>query len=186
MQALSEVVRAGKARYVGFSEWPVAGIRAAIAMPGVVRFVSSQPQYSLLWRKPEAEVIPLCAANGISQIVWSPLAQGVLTGKYRPGQPPAKGTRATIREMGGFLSRAWLERPALEAVQRLAPLAQSAGLTLAQFALAWVLREQNVASAIIGATKPEQIEENAAASGARVEPALFAEAERILSGISIF
>jgi aryl-alcohol dehydrogenase-like predicted oxidoreductase len=152
----------------------------------VVRFVSSQPQYSLLWRKPEAEVIPLCAANGISQIVWSPLAQGVLTGKYKPGQPPAQGTRATSREMGAFMGRAWLEPSTREAVQKVVPLAQSAGLTLAQFALAWVLREPNVASAIIGATKPEQIAENIGASGARVDPALFAEAERILSGVSTF
>jgi aryl-alcohol dehydrogenase-like predicted oxidoreductase len=185
MQALSEIVKAGKARYVGFSEWPVAGIRASIEMAGVVRFVSSQPQYSLLWRKPEAEVIPLCAANGISQIVWSPLAQGVLTGKYKPGEPPAKGTRATSSDMGGFLQRAWLERPTLEAVQKLAPLAQSAGLTLTQFVLAWVLREKNVASAIIGATRPEQVEENAGASGAKVDSALFKEAERILSAVSV-
>ncbi len=184
MQALTEAVNAGKARYVGFSEWPASGIRAAIAMPGVVRFVSSQPQYSLLWRKPESEIIPLCEANGISQIVWSPLAQGVLTGKYKPGQPPQKGTRATSRDMGGFLQGSWLERPALEAVQRLEPLAASAGLSMAQFALAWVLRIGNVASAIVGASKPEQVEENAAASGHAVDPALFEEAERILSAVA--
>jgi aryl-alcohol dehydrogenase-like predicted oxidoreductase len=148
----------------------------------VAKFVSSQPQYSLLWREPEKDVIPLCAANGISQIVWSPLAQGVLTGKYHPGSPPPADSRATSDEMGGYIS--WLMRPeVLEAVQRLRPVAAEAGLTLSQFALAWVLREPNVASAIIGASRPEQVEENAAASGATVDPALFAEAERIVGEI---
>jgi aryl-alcohol dehydrogenase-like predicted oxidoreductase len=127
-------------------------------------------------------VIPLSAANGISQIVWSPLGQGVLTGKYLPGQAPAQGTRATSEEMGGFISRL-MEDDVLAAVQRLKPLAAEAGLSLAQFALAWVLREPNVASAIIGASRPEQVEENAAASGVKVDPALFAEAERILSAL---
>lgn len=180
LQALTRAVESGKVRHVGFSEWPAERIRAAIDMPGVVRFVSSQPQYSLLWRKPEDEVIPLCAANGISQIVWSPLAQGVLTGKYPPGAQPPPGSRATSEEMGGWMD--WLLRSeTLEAVQRLQPLAAAAGLTLAQFALAWVLREPNVASAIVGASRPEQVEENAAASGAEVDPALFAEAERIVA-----
>ena len=169
MEALTEIVKAGKARYVGFSEWPAEGIRAAIAMPNVVRFVSSQPQYSLLWRKPEAEIVPLCEENGISQIVWSPLAQGVLTGKYEPGQEPAQGTRATSRDMGGFLQKSWLEADMLGAVQRLKPLADEAGLTLTQFSLAWVLRLGNVASAIIGASRPEQIDENAGASGRKVD-----------------
>ncbi len=186
MQALTEVVQAGKARYAGFSEWPAAGIRAALAMPGVVRFVSSQPQYSLLWRKPEAEIIPLCEAGGISQIVWSPLAQGVLTGKYKPGQSAASGTRAASRAMGAFLNRSWLEPRTLAAVRRLEPLAAAVGLSLAQFALAWVLRLDNVASAIVGASRPEQIEENAAASGHHADPALFREAERILSGAAAY
>jgi len=184
MQALTEVVKAGKARYVGFSEWPADAIRAALEMPGTVRFVSSQPQYSLLWRKPEAQIIPLCEAEGISQIVWSPLAQGALTGKYKPGQAPAAGTRAASRKMGAFFREAWLERQTLEAVQRVEPLAAAAGLTMAQFALAWVLRLDNVAAAIVGATRPEQIEENAGASGHRVDPELFREAERILSGVA--
>jgi aryl-alcohol dehydrogenase-like predicted oxidoreductase len=135
-------------------------------MAGVAKFVSSQPQYSLLWREPEEEVIPLCAANGISQIVWSPLAQGVLTGKYRPGAPPPQGTRATSEEMGGFMDRL-MRREVLAAVQRLKPIAPRRGSASPQFALAWVLREPNVASAIIGASRPEQVEENAAASGAR-------------------
>lgn len=162
MQALTEVVKAGKARYVGFSEWPTGGIRAALEMTGVVRFVSSQPQYSLLWRKPEAEIIPLCEAQGISQIVWSPLAQGALTGKYKPGQAPAPGTRAASQNMGGFFRESWLERPTLAAVQRIGTIAAEAGLTMAQFALAWVLRLDNVAAAIVGASRPAQIKENAA------------------------
>ena len=183
MAALSEAVRSGKVRYLGFSEWPVDKIREAVGMAGVEKFVSSQPQYSLLWRQPEEEVIPLCAANGISQIVWSPLAQGVLTGKYKPGSPPPQGSRATSEEMGGFIS--WLLRDeTLEAVQRLRPIAAEAGLTLAQFALAWVLREPNVASAIVGASRPEQLAENAAASDAEVDPALFARAEAIAGEVA--
>ena len=182
MRALTDAVRAGKVRYIGFSEWPAEKIREAIEMGGVEKFVSSQPQYSLLWRQPEREVIPLCAANGISQIVWSPLAQGVLTGKYKPGSPPPADSRATSDEMGGFI--AWLLRDeTLRAVQRLEPVAAEAGLSLAQFALAWVLREPNVASAIVGASRPEQLAENAAASGAEVDPALFARAEEIVAKI---
>lgn len=178
MEALSQAVRSGKARYIGFSEWPADKIRAAAEMAGVEKFVSSQPQYSLLWRQPESEVIPLSAANGISQIVWSPLAQGVLSGKYRPGSPPPKGSRATSEAMGGWME--WLLRDeTLEAVQRLEPIAAEAGLSLAQFALAWVLREPNVASAIVGASRPEQLAENAAASEAKVDPALFERAEAI-------
>lgn len=184
MQALTEVVRAGKARYVGFSEWPVSEISKAVAMPGVVRFISSQPQYSLLWRTPEKTIFPLCKENGISQIVWSPLAQGVLTGKYQPGEVPAQGTRATSRSMSGFLQRSWLEPRVLETVQRLKPIAKQAGLSLTQFALAWVLRIDNVASAIIGASRPSQIEENVRASGHCVSPSLFHEAERILSTVT--
>nr|WP_314446431.1 aldo/keto reductase family protein [uncultured Sphingomonas sp.] len=180
MEALSDAVRSGKVRYLGFSEWPADRIQAAIDMAGTEKFVSSQPQYSLLHRDPEAEVIPLSAANGISQIVWSPLGQGVLTGKYKPGEAPVQGTRATSDEMGGFMKN--LLTPAvLEAVQQLRPLADEAGLTLSQFALAWVLREPNVASAIIGASRPEQVYENAAASGARVDPALFKRAEVIVA-----
>ena len=182
MEALTRAVDSGKTRYIGFSEWPADRIQAAIELSetrGFARFVSSQPQYSLVWRDPEADVIPLCAANGISQVVWSPLGQGVLTGKYDPDRPPPPGTRASSEEMGGWMDR--LMQPGLlRAVQELKPLAAEAGLSLPQFALAWVLREPNVASAIIGASRPEQVRENAAASGATVDPALFARAEALI------
>jgi len=182
MQALSDVVRQGKARYIGFSEWSPKQIEAAFAIPGVEKFVSSQPQYSLLWRKPEEKVIPLCAANGVSQIVWSPLAQGVLSGKYLPGAKIPDDSRASSDSMGNFI-KSWLQPPVLEAVQKLKPLAQEAGCTLSQFALAWVLREPNVASAIVGASRPEQLDENAAASGLKIDPALFRKAEAIVAGV---
>jgi aryl-alcohol dehydrogenase-like predicted oxidoreductase len=164
MGALTEVVRAGKARHIGFSEWPAQRIEASLALSGVERWVSSQPQYSMLWRAPEAEVIPVCEREGISQIVWSPLAQGVLTGKYLPGQPPPVDSRAASDSMGGFIDRL-IEPRVLEAVQRLRAVAEQAGLTMVQLALAWVLREQNVASAIVGASRPEQVHANASASG---------------------
>src|SRR5580704_3588292 len=164
MSALSDVVRAGKARYIGFSEWPAERIAESLALPGVERWVSSQPQYSMLWRAPEAEVIPLCEGEGISQIVWSPLGQGVLSGKYRPGEPPPGDSRAGSEQMSGFIGRL-VEEPVLEAVQRLRPIADGAGLTMAQLALAWVLRQPNVASAIVGASRPEQVRANASASG---------------------
>jgi aryl-alcohol dehydrogenase-like predicted oxidoreductase len=182
MEALTRAVESGKARYIGFSEWPADRIQAALDLTrdrGFAKFVSSQPQYSLLWREPEDEVIPLCAANGISQIVWSPLGQGVLSGKYDPDKPPPPGTRATSEEMGGWMDR--LMRPdVLRAVQRLKPIAEEAGLTMPQFALAWVLREPNVASAIIGASRPEQVRENAEASGVIVDTQLFLRAEAII------
>jgi aryl-alcohol dehydrogenase-like predicted oxidoreductase len=179
MEALTRAVESGKARYIGFSEWPAERIQAALDMSGVAKFVSSQPQYSLLWREPEDEVIPLCAANGISQIVWSPLGQGVLSGKYDPDAPPPRDSRAASDEMGGYMDRL-MHPDVLRAVQRLKPIAAEAGLTLPQFALAWILREPNVASAIIGASRPEQVRENAAASGVVVDTQLFLRAEAIL------
>jgi len=179
MEALTRAVESGKARYIGFSEWPAERIQAALDMSGVAKFVSSQPQYSLLWREPEDEVIPLCAANGISQIVWSPLGQGVLSGKYDPDAPPPRDSRAASDEMGGYMDRL-MHPDVLRAVQRLKPIAAEAGLTLPQFALAWILREPNVASAIIGASRPEQVRENAAASGVVVDTQLFLRAEGIL------
>jgi aryl-alcohol dehydrogenase-like predicted oxidoreductase len=183
MTALSQAVKQGKARWIGFSEWSPQQIQAAFAIPGVERFVSSQPQYSLLWRRPEAQVIPLCAANGVSQIVWSPLAQGVLTGKYLPGQPPGRDTRATSDSMGQMM-RNWLRPEILRAAQALKPLAAEAGCTLGQFSLAWVLRELNVASAIVGASRPEQLDENAGASGLEIDPVLFARAEAIVADVA--
>ena len=164
MGALTEVVQAGKARHIGFSEWPVEKIEESLALAGAARWVSSQPQYSMLWRAPELEVIPLCEREQISQIVWSPLAQGVLTGKYRPGEPPPADSRAASESMSGFIDRLVQPR-VLEAVQRLRPVAEQAGLSMSQLALAWVLRGANVASAIVGASRPDQVEANASASG---------------------
>jgi aryl-alcohol dehydrogenase-like predicted oxidoreductase len=168
MEALTEIVRQGKVRYLGFSEWPPERIQAALDLPNVEKFVSSQPQYSLLWREPEREVFPLCAENGISQIVWSPLAQGALTGKYRPGEAPPAGSRAASPEMGWAMDR-FRDDDVLEAVQHLRPVADGLGVTMAQLALAWVLRRPEVATAIIGASRPEQVEENAAASGIELD-----------------
>jgi aryl-alcohol dehydrogenase-like predicted oxidoreductase len=164
MEALSEVVRQGKARYLGFSEWTPEQIEAGLSVPDAVAFVSSQPQYSMLWRAPEAEVFGTCSEHGIGQIVWSPLAEGVLTGKYKPGEPPPAGTRAASESMGTFIAERMDDR-ALGAVQRLVPIAEGAGLTMPQLALAWVLRRPEVASAIVGASRPEQVHQNAAASG---------------------
>jgi aryl-alcohol dehydrogenase-like predicted oxidoreductase len=179
MEALTEVVRQGKARYLGFSEWPEEKIREAQAIAGVEHFVSSQPQYSMLWRGPERDVIPASRELGISQIVWSPLGQGVLTGKYKPGEPLPEGTRATSGSMGGFMDRA-LDETLLERVQRLRPVAEELGLTMAQLALAWVLREGNVASAIIGASRPEQLEDNAGASGVELSATTLERIDEIL------
>jgi len=183
MGALSEVVRQGKARYLGFSEWKPAQIQAALDLPGVERFVSSQPQYSLLSRDWERDVFPLCAANGISQIVWSPLAQGVLTGKYRPGDPPPSDSRAASDAMGGFMSR-FRSDEVLEGVERLRPIAAELQLSLAQLALAWVLREPNVASAIVGASRPEQVTDNAVASGVELTADTLAAIDEAL-GVSV-
>ena len=153
MEALTEVVESGKARYIGFSEWTPEQIRAALDVPGAAKFVSSQPQYNMIWRPPEHEVFELCAEHGISQIVWSPLGQGVLTGKYEPGAPPPEGSRAASEEMGIAIDR-YMDDAVLAAVQRLRPIADDAGLTMVQLALAWILRRPEVASAIIGATSP--------------------------------
>jgi 1-deoxyxylulose-5-phosphate synthase len=179
MEALSEVVRAGKARYIGFSEWPAEKIEEALKLPGVEKFVSSQPQYSMIWRGPERYLFPLCAANGISQIVWSPLAQGVLTGKYKPGRPPPADSRASSDQMNYFMDLSD-DDVLLERVQQLRPVAEGLNLSLAQLALAWVLREPNVASAIIGASRPEQVVDNAAASGVSLDEATLKQIDEIL------
>jgi aryl-alcohol dehydrogenase-like predicted oxidoreductase len=164
IEALQQVVRDGKARHLGFSEWTPEQIHAALEIAGPDLFVSSQPQYSMLWQAPEAEIFPLCEANGISQIVWSPLAQGVLTGKYKPGQPHPSDSRAANDAMNFAISIV-MNHSALEAVQRLVPIAEGAGLKLPEMALAWVLRRNELASAITGASRPEQVQANAAASG---------------------
>jgi aryl-alcohol dehydrogenase-like predicted oxidoreductase len=184
MRALTEVVRAGKARYIGFSEWPIDRIEAALAMPDVEKFVSSQPQYSLLHRGPERELLPLCARAGISQIVWSPLAQGLLTGKYLPGAPLPANSRAGDLSLKNYITTDWFKPRLLKAIQELKPLAAEAGLTLAQFALAWVLRQPNVAAAIIGATRAEQIDENVAASGHALPTEIAQRAEAIIDTAS--
>jgi aryl-alcohol dehydrogenase-like predicted oxidoreductase len=164
IEALQQVVTSGKARYLGFSEWTTEQIRTAIEIAGPELFVSSQPQYSMLWQAPEAELFPLCAANDISQIVWSPLAQGLLTGKYRPGQPPPADSRAAHSEMGNAMHLV-MNDDTLEAVERLRPVADGAGLSLTELALAWVLRRPELASAIVGASRPEQVHANVKASG---------------------
>jgi 1-deoxyxylulose-5-phosphate synthase len=182
MEALNDVVHSGKARQIGFSEWTAPQIQASLDLSrehGWEEFASSQPQYSMLWREPEHEVIPLCRENGISQIVWSPLAQGALTGKYKPGAPPPEGSRATSERMGRMMGR-WLDDDVLARVQRLVPVAERLGVTMAQLALAWVLREENVASAIVGASRPEQVHDNAAASDIDLDDETLNEIEAIL------
>ena len=180
MAALTDVVRQGKARYIGFSEWNPAQIQAALDLPDAARFVSSQPQYSMLWRQPEGEVFPLCAANGISQIVWSPLAQGVLTGKYKPGAAPPPDSRAANDKMNGFMEDLRSDR-VLSAVQNLQPIAQRLNLSMSQLALAWILRDERVASAIIGASRPEQVVDNAGASGVQLSDEVLREIDQVLA-----
>jgi aryl-alcohol dehydrogenase-like predicted oxidoreductase len=179
MQALTEVVQSGKARYLGFSEWPAEKIKEALELPGVEKFVSSQPQYSMIWRGPEREIVQLCAENGISQIVWSPLAQGVLTGKYKPGSPPPEGSRATSDQMNYFFGDRY-DDTLFERVQQLRPIADELGITLAQLALAWVLHEPNVASAIVGASRPQQVVDNAAASGIELSDDVIRRIDEVL------
>ncbi|HUD81677.1 MAG TPA: aldo/keto reductase family protein [Patescibacteria group bacterium] len=169
METLTEVVRAGKARYIGFSEWTPDQIRAGLAVADTTKFVSSQPQYSMLWRGPEQEIFKLCEENGISQIVWSPLAQGVLTGKYKPGQQPPANSRAANSEMNGFMDQL-MKDEVLIAVQKLQPIADEVGCSMSQLALAWVLRRGEVSSAIIGASRPEQVIQNVAAAEITLSP----------------
>ncbi|WP_433222726.1 aldo/keto reductase family protein [Dactylosporangium sp. CS-047395] len=184
IEALQQVVEQGKARYLGFSEWTPEQIRAAVDIAGPELFVSSQPQYSMLWQAPEAEVFPLSAANGISQIVWSPLAQGVLTGKYKPGQPIPEGSRFASDSMSGSKELV-LRAEFLEAVQRLVPIAGGLGVTLPTLALAWVLRRSEVASAITGASRPEQVHANAAAAGVELSNDILAQIDAALGDVPI-
>jgi voltage-dependent potassium channel beta subunit len=174
MEAFADVVRQGKALYIGVSEWRAEEIRAAHALARELRIplVSNQPQYSMLWRVIEAEVVPTSEELGIGQIVWSPIAQGVLTGKYLPGQPAPEGSRATDDKGGANMIKRWLQDDVLERVQQLKPIADEAGLSLAQLAVAWVLQNANVSAAIIGASRPEQVSDNVKASGVVLEPAV--------------
>jgi aryl-alcohol dehydrogenase-like predicted oxidoreductase len=171
MEAFADVVRAGKALYIGVSEWTADQIRAAhqLARELKIQLVSNQPQYSMLWRVIEAKVVPTCEELGVGQIVWSPLAQGVLTGKYLPGQPPPAGSRATDEKSGATFIAEFMTDRVLTTVQRLRPLAEQAGLSMAQLAIAWVLQNRNVSSAIIGATRPDQVHDNVKASGVRLD-----------------
>jgi aryl-alcohol dehydrogenase-like predicted oxidoreductase len=184
MEALTEVVEAGKAREIGFSEWTVEQVGASLEVPNTRKFVSSQPQYNLIWRAPEADLIRFCAEHGISQIVWSPLAQGVLTGKYEPGSDPPEDSRAAHDQMGIAIGP-YLDDDVLEAVRRLPPIAEGAGLSMVQLALAWILREPNVASAIIGASRPEQVHANAQASGVELSADVLAAVDEALDGVVI-
>jgi aryl-alcohol dehydrogenase-like predicted oxidoreductase len=183
-EALADIVRSGKAHYVGVSEWKASQIRAAheLARELKIQLVSNQPQYSLLWRVIEEEVVPTSEELGIGQLVWSPLAQGVLTGKYRPGQPPPAGSRATDKSGAAFIS-SYMRGNVLTAVQRLKPLAEQAGLSMAQLAIAWVLQNRNVSSAIVGATRPEQLADNVKASGVRLDAELLKAIDEIVDPI---
>ena len=186
MQAFADVVRSGKALYIGVSEWKASEIRAAagLAKELGVSLISSQPQYNMIWRVIEAEVVPASEELGIGQIVWSPIAQGVLTGKYVPGQPVPSGSRATDPTGGNFIQRL-LTDEVLARVQELRPLADQAGLTLAQLAVAWVLQNRNVSAAIIGASRPEQVVENVKAAGVTLESALLKQIDDILEPVIV-
>jgi voltage-dependent potassium channel beta subunit len=171
LRAFDDLVRQGKVLYVGVSEWRAEEIAAALAIAGQMgfdRLISNQPQYNMLWRVIEAEVLPLCAKEGIGQIVWSPIAQGALTGKYQPGQDAPAGSRATDASGSGFI-RGFLNDAILTRVAQLRPVAEQAGLTMAQLAIAWVLQNPGVSAAIVGATRPEQVRENVTASGVRLD-----------------
>jgi aryl-alcohol dehydrogenase-like predicted oxidoreductase len=186
MTAFADIVHSGKAHYIGVSEWKASEIRAAHALATELKIplVSSQPQYSMLWRVIEAEVVPTCEELGLGQIVWSPMAQGVLSGKYLPGQPPPAGSRATDEKSGaGFIAR-WLDEDVLTRVQLLKPLAEQAGLTMAQLAIAWVLQNPNVSSAIVGATRPEQVYDNVKASGVKLDADLMKAIDEIVEPIT--
>jgi len=172
MQAFADVVRQGKALYIGVSEWTANQIREGHDLAKELGFqlISNQPQYSMLWRVIEAEVIPTSDELGLSQIVWSPMAQGVLSGKYHPGKPAPEGSRATDTKGGSRMIERWMSDEVLTGVQQLKPVAAEAGLTMAQLSIAWVLQNKNVASAIMGASRPEQIEKNVAAAGVKLDP----------------
>ncbi|MBA2455054.1 MAG: aldo/keto reductase family protein [Nocardioidaceae bacterium] len=185
MEAFADVVHSGRAHYIGVSEWTAEQLRAGheLARDLHVPFVSNQPQYSMLWRVIEAEVVPTCEELGIGQVVWSPIAQGVLTGKYRPGQPHPPGSRATDDKGGADMVQRWLRDDVLEAVAALGPIAEQAGLSMAQLAVAWVLQNPNVSAAIIGATRPEQVTENVKAADARLDDDVLRAIDEALDGV---
>jgi len=185
MEAFADVVRAGKALYIGVSEWRAEEIRAAheLARELHVSLVSNQPQYNMLWRGIEAPGIPACEELGLGQIVWSPIAQGVLTGKYKPGQAPPQGSRATDEKGGASMISRWMRDDVLTKVAELQPIADEAGLSMAQLAVAWVLQNDNVSAAIIGASRPEQVTENAKAAGVRLEDTLLKAIDEVLGDV---
>jgi aryl-alcohol dehydrogenase-like predicted oxidoreductase len=187
MEAFADIVHSGKAHYIGVSEWPAEQIRRAHALARELRIplVSNQPQYNALWRVIEGEVVPTCEELGMGQVVFSPIAQGVLTGKYEPGRRPPQGSRATDDKGGADMIARWMGDEVLEAVQQLKPLAAEAGLSLAQLAVAWVLQNPNVSAAIIGASRPEQVGENAKASGVVLEADLMARIEEVLEPVAV-
>ena len=184
MEAFADVVRQGKAHYIGVSEWRAEEIRRGYELARELRipFVSNQPQYNMLWRVIEPEVVPACEELGMGQIVWSPIAQGVLTGKYKPGEPHPEGSRATDQKGGADMVSRWLDDDILTKVQNLAPLAEEAGLSMAQLAVAWTLQNPNVSAAIIGASRPEQVTENVKAAGVTLEPSLLKQIDDVLEG----
>jgi aryl-alcohol dehydrogenase-like predicted oxidoreductase len=186
LRAFDDLVRAGKVHYIGVSEWKASEISQALEIAdkmGFDRIVSSQPQYSMLWRVIEAEVVPLCEKEGIGQIVWSPIAQGVLTGKYLPGQAPPEGSRATDENGGANMISRWMRDDVLEKVQQLKPIADEAGLSMAQLAVAWVLSNPNVSSAIVGASRPEQVRDNAAAAGKKLDAEVLTRIDALLADV---
>jgi aryl-alcohol dehydrogenase-like predicted oxidoreductase len=186
MEAFADVVRAGKALYIGVSEWRAEEIRAAHALARElhVPLVSNQPQYNMLWRVIEAEVVPTCEELGMGQVVWSPIAQGALTGKYKPGEQPPAGSRATDDKGGSNMISRWLKDDVLERVQRLQPIADEAGLSLAQLAVAWVLQNPNVSSAIIGASRPEQVTENVKAAGVKLDESTLTSIDEVVGDVA--
>jgi len=186
MQAFADIVRQGKALYIGVSEWTANQIRDGHALAKDLGFqlISNQPQYSMLWRVIEAEVIPASEELGLSQIVWSPIAQGVLSGKYHPGKPAPEGSRATDSKGGSRMIERWMSNEVLTGVQQLKPIAEEAGLTMAQLSIAWVLQNKNVASAIMGASRPEQIEKNVAAAGVKLDPVIMDKIDAVIGSLA--
>jgi aryl-alcohol dehydrogenase-like predicted oxidoreductase len=186
MQAFADIVRQGKALYIGVSEWTANQIRDGHALAKELGFqlISNQPQYSMLWRVIEAEVIPVSVELGLSQIVWSPIAQGVLSGKYHPGKPAPEGSRATDSKGGSRMIERWMSNEVLTGVQQLKPIADEAGLTMAQLSIAWVLQNKNVASAIMGASRPEQIEKNVAAAGVKLDAVIMDKIDAAIGSLA--